>query len=623
MKRKLTIHISSEAESRELRAAEDLLSDISLLKSCDCHIAEDSRYDGPGGHIFVGHQTCFSEWNLEEGSLFPPDSPCSAPGGAVVRVLGPDRLLLGGFDGEGTQRAVYSFTLNELGVDPFAFWTGNFPEKTSFPEISRIKEREIPAPLVAIRCYKGSEYDELANLSEPYLEIDFPLWKEMIDSLVRVGYNALDIYDQLGRTEFITRVPYLRIRPGYQADVELVNRIIDYAREKGMLIQVSFSLGWHFKTISDEASYDWTHHREEWIETWCYYLKETPIGRADIFLNQPRHQKLDHPYSSSSGENTAEVFNEVFPVMRDIIREHNPGALIVADLSREGVDVYQEGFRPLPAEDFIISWPDDGYGVMDREPEDECPYRRGTSMHAGYWYNHLVQDPYPFILEKSMKMALLEKGMNSYNQVTGQTFRHFTMNMEGLARLCQNPAEFDGRTFMAEWIERYFSPERTNAIGEVLSLLHEGQEGGYGYIRVMSDISRWQSTFLMERKCVGEYWEKRRDSCRRRIAVLEEAHEKVTALEEKIQRNQVFFHDHFILPVKLLLQLNRIFMAMLEFPESENKVRDCLEINNMIEEHTVTRKEGDRDERWTGWYNPETSRPNGGYLKKEFWRNYH
>jgi len=626
---KVKIYISPDSIPPVRYAAEDLAKDLDALGYPTPEIHDALPRERGGTVIYVGDRAYLSRAaGIPEGILFPAVKAHSAPGGGLIRCGKPGKdgtaLLLGGFDGEGTQRAVYTFCTDTLGIDPFAFWTGNFPRPAEEPPVpSWEQDRLLPAPLVPLRCYLDSDCDELANLTQPYLEIDFSYWKEMIDSLVRVGYNALDLFDQLGRTEFITRVPYLRIRPGYEANVDLINRIIDYARDRGMKIQISFFLGWQFRYISDRASHDWTHHREEWLETWRYYLKETPIGRGDIFLNQPRDQKLAHPYRSSCDEDAARVFNEAFREMGEIIREHNPRALIVADLFSDGVDVYRAGFRPEPAEDFIISWPDNGYGEFEEDPEVDPAYRGGTFIHAGFWYNHLVQNPLPLVLERTMKYAFREKGLTHYCLVSGQTFRHFILNMEAVARLCLNPESYTGEAFLEEWLGRYFDATLTEDLKDILDCLHRGQEGGYGYIRVMSDITRWQSSYLPERECRGAYWETRLASCAGRVDILTDGYERVQDVERRAGERADFFHDYFSLPFLLLLQLNRILLSLLRFPDSENKIRDCLLINDMIEEHTQLRHRGDRDGRWKGWYNPETARPNGGYPKKEVWRNYH
>ena len=626
---KVTIYISLDCGDPVKEAALDLKHDLLALgASAVTLIPSRPEGKGIGRSIFVGTAAFLSSSaGLSFETLFPPGQRESAPGGGYIGLgrtgISEGALILAGYDSEGTQRAVYTFCSDYLGIDPFAFWTGNFPKANGIPPFEDMEDRKIPAPLVPIRCYLDSDHDELANLTRPYLEIDFSLWKEMIDSLVRVGYNALDIFDQLGRTEFTTRVPYLRIRPGYEVNRDLINRIIDYAHKKGMKIQISFFLGWQFRCISDTASHDWSGHRDEWLETWRYYLAETPIGRGDIFLNQPRDQKLAHPYRSSSDEDVARVFNEAFREMGKIIKEHNPMAIIVADLFSDGLEVFRAGFRPEPAEDFIISWPDNGYGEFDNEPRVPSNYRGGTFIHGGFWYNHLVQDPFPQVLERTMKYALSEKGLSHYCLVSGQTFRHFIINLEAMAHLCHDPEAFSAETFLRTWLARYFSEDLCDDLEEILGLLHEGQKGGYGYIRVMSDITRWQNSYLPERECRGAYWESRLASCSERVEILTRGYAMVKEMEMRIGEQNDFFHDYFALPLLLLLQLNRILLALLRFPESKKKVHDYLLINEMIDEHTRLRHQGDRDERWKGWYSPETARPNGGYPKKEVWRNYH
>lgn len=618
----LNIYIGKNATDIEKNAAQDLAKDLTKATGFLATVlVEDDNLQN--NSILVGSPETSKMVNqlYKLNQLGLNKIKGNSEGGSIDIISTEDDnkiIVLAGIDSMGTQYTVYDFCAVELKVDPGTFWTGIQNPIISDFNLSETKERILHCPLVPIRCYFDNDNDELANMTKPYLEIDISYWKEIINTLVRLKYNAIDLHDHLGRVEYTTRAPYLKLRPGYTVNVELLDQIIDYAKSKGMKIQVSFYLGWHFKTISDQAAHDWTGHKEEWLETWRYYLKETPIGRSDIFLNRPRDQKLDHPFRSDTGERPSDVFNEAFPLMKDLIKEHNENAIIIVDLYTEGLDVFRDGFRPKPVEDYILSWPDNGFGEFSRAPEDLSPYKSGIYMHAGFWYNHVVSDPYPSLLEKSMKEALLDKGMSNYCLVNGQTFRHFLLNLEITSLICWDPENFNSEDFLKSWLARYFPNNYIKNVEKILNLLHEGQKNGQGYVQILSYISEWQSIGTATRKCDGK-WLQRLTDVTSRIEILEEALNEINIIRDKITDINHFFHDHIELPVKLLLEINQILQSLLMIPESENCKEASELTNNKVLAHTALRESGDRNTQWHGWYSPTKARPNGGYPQLENW----
>lgn len=611
----LIVFVGGKASPLELGVAENLANDLQIVTARDVTIEVESDSHSEG--ILIGCPETSEIINKyhAQGRLGLKNLSGSSEGGSidVVEDLQGDKLLIiAGIDPMGTQYTVYDFCTQELGVDPCSFWTGYSPQILKNFILSSVESRVLHCPVIPIRCYFDNDNDELANMTKPYLEIDFSYWKEIIDTLLRLKYNAVDLHDHLGRTEYVTREPYLKLKPDYEVNTELLNRIIDYAHSRGMKIQVSFFLGWSFKSISDEVSHNWRDHKEEWLSTWQYYLKETPIGRSDIFLNRPRDQRLDHPFRSSNEETAVNVFNEAFPLMKDIIREHNPQAVVIVDLYSEGRAAYRDGFRPQPVEDYILCWPDSGFGLFAGPLEDLRPYRAGIYMHAGFWRNHLVVDPYVELLEKSMKQAMYQYDMREYCLVNGQTFRHFLLNIEACSKIAWFGNSFNSEEFHKEWINRYFGNEQVGFIKTLLELLHQGQVSENGYVQILSRITNWQSIDLSVRECTGE-WVSLLKACEIRLIILQQGLDLIDIIQDKVDDRAHYFHDHFVIPFMLLKQINLIFYQMLQVPAAENKEAALARVNELINEHTAYRNKGDKNSLWKGWYAPETARPNGGY----------
>ncbi|MCG8571618.1 MAG: hypothetical protein MJB14_15900 [Spirochaetes bacterium] len=507
----------------------------------------------------------------------------------------------------GLYYAVHAFSEKILKLDPLRYWLETpLPKKKRWQELDLLEFTQA-APLVPIRCYFDNDNDELANLEEPKLEIPFKRWQQILITLSRLKFNAIDFHDHLGRPEYTERAEYLTIRNDYHVNEKLLNQIIDFAHLLGMKVQVSFYLGWEFQSITNQEALCWTKHKDRWLSTWQYYLQNTPIGKCDIFLNRPRNQKWDYPYQSSCGETVAEVFNEVFPIMAEIIKKHNPAAIIIADLYSEGRTAYEKGFRPQPAGNFIMCWPDDGFGNILYWPELDSEYDWGIYIHAGFWLNHVVQDPYPHKLENVMKKAFLEKGMTRYCLVNGQTFRHFLLNLETCARLCDQPDKFQGESFIHEWCNRYFS-QAGNKVVSLLKMLHDSQDGNVGYVEylwyIKNEMLRLQNEFYQEVTTESQ----------KRINILYRALSLAEIVEKDIStQSKIIFYDQVYFPLILLTNIIEICSILEQTGNKLDYQTGLLKAARLTDQHTALREQGDLSEKWKGWYTLKNRRPNNGY----------
>ncbi len=522
------------------------------------------------------------------------------------------RLLFKGGDAEGLIRGIYRFTRDVLDVDPLKHWTGMpYPRKEHI-EVAHVR-LEAPSPHVPVRCYFDNDNDELANLKEPYLQFDWPTWKAVIDTLLRLGYNAIDLHDHLGRSEFHRWPFYKNLKPDYTTDVDLLNQIIDYAHARGMLIQIPMYLQWAFKTITEDESLCWRKYNQKWLDVWSFYLEHTPIGKGDIFLNRPRDQLWDYPYRSSCGEDTAEVMTDMFGKLRDLILAHNPNAILVCDLYSEGLEVWKTG-RFLPPKEYIMIWPNNGFGRFESLPgAKRHDYRFGAYLHAGYFLNHVVLDPYLKDIEESAKNIFLKENASEYMLVNGQTFRPFILNLEAYARAAEDPETFDAGIFAREWARRYWGPEAEAVIEDVFSLWHKASDRGYIHqmFRLTSLLDDWEKKGSPE---MGEERTCELPELSRRMDLLEQAQNKLDFPVQGVRSD--FLHDHLILPITLLRQLlactECAYRAALS-KDTEECLKALREAQSSFEEHRSTRLAGDRDLRWKGWYDPATRRPNGGF----------
>lgn len=634
----------ARATQPERTAAEDLRRDLEQVVGRSIRIAVETEDLPEKQQIYLVGSPSTSDWIdrfTKQGDLEVTADTPGPQGGWIKRIDREDGtpfLVLAGSDPAGVQRAVYEFSHKALGVDPARYFTNLAPARRPSFEPSAVDQR-IDPPRVPIRCYFDNDNDELANLSEPLLQFDMATWHGVFETLNRLGYNAIDIHDHLGRSEFYRWDYYKELRPDFHVDLAYLQQVIDLAHSRGLMVQVPMYLCWEFKHINEEEAGCWTKFKERWIETWRYYMKETPIGDCDIFLNRPRSQLWDAQYRSACGEDVPSIMTEAFTAMHDVILEHNAKAILVCDLYTHGMKVWESG-RFNPPHDFIMAWPNNQYGGFAAWPGETRDYRFGLYMHAGFWLNHVVPDPYPERIATSMKTALMEKGFDHYCLVNAQTFRHFLLNLEAYARACEDPEHFHGEAFYREWTTRYFGPEASDAAIAALTALHTIGAGGEGtpnqppearakggYIKIMHSlmnaIDDCQQAKIYDSL---EEAQVQRHVAREQLQQLHKALEHALQAEASAGLRADLAHDQLVLPIRLFTQtmdmLATLYEALLAWNEyarglDNDRLEDAnnyvLRVKELLDAQLRTRRRGDRDPKWAGWYRPDRRRPNGGF----------
>jgi hypothetical protein len=546
-------------------------------------------------------------------------------------------IVIAGSDVEGLQYSIYDYSHQVLGVDPFEYWTGKKPKKNDDLDFFNFKNKTIKPPLVPIMCYFENDVDELANYRGKKLEYDWESYTEMINSLVRIRYNSIQFFDMLGRPEFFVRPEYKALSPDYQVDVAYFDKMIDYAHLKGMKVQIDLSLGYQMRSLSIEESYCWTTYKDKWIEAWKYYFEKTPIGKADIFSLRPRHQVWDWEYISNCGEDKTAVFNEVYVELGKLINHYKPEATKIAFCYHDGMEMFNEDFNP--PKDWTVVWCDDGFGDFDHLPKSTKGYDFGTYMHAGFWKNHTVHNPYPMKVDIIMKKMFNDYGADKYCQVNGQNFRPFLFNLEAYSEVCNNPAEFNGENFYKSWTKRYFSEKAAKYAVESMKVLHKAQVGRNGYVQHLWEISEatsYLSNSPLERpgKEPVPYRYDRVyndiDNLKRELDMFQQA---VTTAENGAKvnkKNKEFYNSYILLPVTLYADLikfertlHQIALLKKGFEDTCNRdliIKALLLLDKAETQLGVVYKnslEGDGNPKWENWYNPEIRRPNNGFPKME------
>ncbi len=553
-------------------------------------------------------------------------------------VNGQKAIILAGSNVQGLQYAIYDYAKEILGIDPLEYWTGKKPDINNNIDLFDFDNRTINPPKVPILSYFENDVDELANYRGKLLEYDWESYTEMINSLVRLRYNSIQIYDMLGRPEFFIRPEYKTLKPDYQVDITYVDKMVDYAHKKGLSISFDFALGYQFHPMSADKANCWKDYKEDWIAAWRYYLEKTPLRKTDIFMLRPRHQVWDWEYESTCGEDKITVFNEVYAALGELVNEYNPKAQKVLICYSDGMEMWNEGFRP--PKDWIVGWADDGFGDFEHLPETTDGYKFGTYMHAGFWLNHTVHNPYPEKVESKMKQMFQDFGADEYCLVNGQNFRPFLLNLEAYSKVCHDPETFNAEQFYKEWSQRYFNKDAAVSAVKSMKLLNKAQSvDRIGYVQHLweireaiaylsnSPIARpGKPPVAYEFERVENDIENVRQVKKYIDASLAEAQKGI----ENNTSNDEFYYSYIYLPVVLyndlitfemtlhdMSLLKREFETNGDMKSLQKAIRLLKDLESQLIELYNTRIVGDKNPKWSEWYNPKIRRPNNGFPTME------
>ncbi|CAH8281420.1 S-layer family protein [Mariniflexile fucanivorans] len=633
--------VSASASNVEINTINDLKNDLSKVITNNVHvISEKDKLPEVGTFFILGttkSNSLIKELATQRKINLSTELPGSR-GGIWEKITlpnGKNAIVIGGSDTQGLQYAIYDYSKEVLGVDPFEYWTGKLPNKKSKEDLFNFTPKTIAPPKVPILTYFENDVDELANYRGQLLEYDWESYTEMINSLVRLRYNAIQLFDMLGRPEFFIRPEYKTLKPDYQVDIAYVEKMIDYAHEKGMKVAIDFALGYQIHPMDAAKADCWKTYNEDWLKAWRYYFENTPLSKTDIFILRPRHQVWDWKYESSCGENKIEVFNEVYEAFGKLVDEYKPNSPKVLVCYSDGMDMWNEGFRP--PKDWTVLWSDHGFGEFNNLPNTTDNYNFGTYMHAGYWLNHTVHDPYPNVVESVMKDMFETYNADKFCLVNGQNFRPFLFNLEAYSEVCNNPETFKGEAFYKSWTERYFSKEVAEHAVASMKWLHNAQEGRKGYVEHLGGLREviaylsnkpltrpGKPSIPFDYKRVEVNYETTARCAKNLNNALVEA-EKGWHIE---QSN--FYHSYILLPVQLFSDLitfettlQNMSKLKKEFEETKNEKflveakKMIPEAKNQLEKILERRDSGDLDAKWKGWYAIKNRRQNNGFPTTE------
>ncbi|HEX5026865.1 MAG TPA: glycosyl hydrolase 115 family protein [Agriterribacter sp.] len=604
-----------KADSVEANASKDLATDYQKASKENVVLIKYSKGINTSKFrniIYVGtkssHSFIHAFLNNNPAALFKDSL---MPETFVLHSINASTQLIVGADTRGTFYGVYEFSNRVLGIDPNAYWIGYEQPKKDKITVPNLSFRK-PPPAYQYRGYFDNDNDLLANFKGRKLIVEFDLWKEMINTISRLGYNYIDIHDLLGRPEYYLRDYYTKLTE-FHTDLLLVDQVIDYAHSKGLLVQVPMYLGWEFKHITLEQTC-LTKYYDLWMETYEYYLSKTPMGKADLFLQRPRHPIYDWAYKcpeeASQGIKTGELMNKMFEGLYQLTQKYRPGSVLFCDLWSEGRPLWASG-EFAPRKQIQMLWADGGHANFGEFPKDLKGYPFGIYIHAGVWYNNVTQSPYPGKIKEAALMGI-ERKMTHNFLVNGQTFKDFLLNITACGICAWDPVSFNPETFFKEWTTRYFGANVAGEAVKILKLTYDANQPIGGFRNTMNTAVQ-----LLNRMEKKEYKIESLSSVDSSIIPAEKAFLLSRELTQNVDaQKRISFIDQVAYPSEIFyLDLKFLQSVILLNNTLTKDIKDKIAVqqravqmkSRLIELRTALSK-GSGWDKWKDFYKPENFR---------------
>ena len=441
-----------------MKAAQDVAGDIEKIFG----VRPEVRCDGvaPKGDAIV---------LTREGNGWENYALESRPGN-VLRITGSDD--------RGVMFGLYRFASECLGVDPFYFWSGREPEKSTGREWKDGISIRQGDPAFRFRGWFVNDEDFLNGFrpeENGRREIDYPLYH------VCFGPKLADrIYEAAVRAGF-----NLMVCASY---VDILNpdekRLVDVASARGLYITMhhqepvgagALFLDLHFPEMKGTT---YASHPDLWRKAWKTYVGEW-AKVPDVVWQIGLRGRKDRPFwtvlkdgvgwtdwgkeSPEEDRRRAGLISRAMREQVEMIREAtgSDAFFSATQLWMEGADLYRKGLLEVPKRTTVmfsdnspgLKFQPDLGGVKDHLPADR-PY--GLYYHlAVVCGNHFCELVPPF-RTRQVVLDAWKKGARDLVLINVSNVRPFLFTIGAAADLARDGERFDPEDFCAHWCAARF-----------------------------------------------------------------------------------------------------------------------------------------------------------------------
>ena len=178
--------IGEHASVTEINTANHLKIDLEKVLEEEVQVINEKDGFPTAGHVLVigtlASNTTIANLAERESIILTENFPGDRGGiRAMACINNFDIAILAGSDVQGMQYAVYDYCNEILGVDPFAYSSGNTPTVKHHLDLLNFQNKVIPSHEIPLLCYFENDVDELANVKSPKLEYDWKNYTELIN----------------------------------------------------------------------------------------------------------------------------------------------------------------------------------------------------------------------------------------------------------------------------------------------------------------------------------------------------------------------------------------------------------------------------------------------------------
>lgn len=259
-------------------------------------------------------------------------------------------LYLAGAEELGTIYALYTFSEQVLGVDPWYFWNDFLPEKKELIELEADFDISHGSPSFKYRGFFINNEDMVSgSFPDPLKEtfLDLTVFNKICELILRLHGNI--------------------IAPGTRPYPDEAVRAV--AARRGLYINDHHvtPLGLNVYMWPPELPYSYVTHPEILEEMWEKCIEEEK--QYKMFWTVSFRGKGDGPFwhvdpaAPESDEARADVINRAVAKQVEMIRRVQPEADIMFNMYYEQAELCKKGLLKIP-QGVIRVWPNDGAGTM-------------------------------------------------------------------------------------------------------------------------------------------------------------------------------------------------------------------------------------------------------------------
>jgi hypothetical protein len=363
------------------------------------------------------------------------------------------RIVLTGADVRGTIYAIYRFSQEHLGVDPFWWWTDHAPARRQRMAMAAGYRLAEGRPAFRLRGWFINDEDLLTGwkpASAGGTGISLEVWDRVFEALLRLKGNMI--------------VPGTFIFPDEPQ--------VKAATARGLMITQHHIevLGTNTWKWPDAAPYSFAEHPQILRNAWRNSMRGYNKSQEVIWTvgYRGRHDRafwLDDKSIPPTEAARAAAIRAAIDAQVEIVRAERDAPRFIMNAWMEAVPLIQKGLLQLP-EGVTLVWPDNGHGLIrdgGRIARGEGVYYH-TAMHD-FVANQLTEMAPPERIGRELGRAA-RAGATEYLLVNVSDIRPYPLTTRAAMEVAVKGAAWRWEPYLEQWCREEFGEKAAGALNE-------------------------------------------------------------------------------------------------------------------------------------------------------------